>query len=229
MKKEITLAVLILSLISLGIYEITRDTVKFDTVPYDHKIDSLQHNIDSIKEVNDTLESEIQVLDTDNEYLSGKILTLNDKVGDLKGDLKDALKALKYHPTQVDSFFKANYVNQYNVYSKDTTHLPLEVSREVVVDLKQGKINERIVATQDSVLAYMDSSLINRNDVILKLRDKEKNYIAIDKDRVNQLDNYKIQVNGLKTEINKQNRKLKFGKIQKVVLGGLVLGLLIAK
>jgi chromosome segregation ATPase len=202
---------------------------KFDTKPYEQKIDSLEHNIDSIKLVNDTLESDIQVLDQDNEHLSDKVFTLNNKVADLKGDLKDAQAALKYKPTQVDSFFKANYVKEYQIHSKDTTHLPLEVSKAAVVDIQEGKINKNIVLAQDSVIAYMDSSLVNRNGVIAKLREKEHNYINIDKDRVNQLDNYKIQVDGLKTEINKQNRKLKFGRIQKVVLGGLVLGLLIAK
>jgi hypothetical protein len=158
-----------------------------------------------------------------------KVVKLNEKVLDLKGDLKDAKDALKYTPTQVDSFFVAKYPNEYAAVSQDTTQLPLEVSKAVVVDLQEGDINEKLVAAQDSVIVTLDESLKNREEVIVKLRDKEANYIQIDKDKSSQIDNYKIQVDGLKTEVKKADRKLKFGRFQKVALGAAILGLLIIK
>ena len=229
MKKTISIVVIcILALIAVW-YVFIYKAPKFDTKPFDQKIDSLQHNIDSIEIENIHLEGAISVLEQDNEYLVVKVGVLNEKVLDLKGDLKDAKNALKYTPTQVDSFFIAKYSNEYVLVSQDTTQLPLEVSKAVVVDLQEGETNEKLVVAQDSVIVTLDQSLKNREEVIVKLRDKEANYIQIDKDKSSQIDNYKIQVDGLKTEVKKADRKLKFGRFQKVALGAAIIGLLIVK
>lgn len=229
MKKTLSIVIIVLlSLIAVW-YVFIYEAPKFDTKPYDQKIDSLQHNIDSLEVENIHLESAIGVLEEDNSYLVVKVGKLNEKVVDLKGDLKDAKDALKYTPTQVDSFFIAKYNNEYTLISADTTQLPLEVSKAVVVDLQEGETNEKIVVAQDSIIVTLDQSLKNREEVIIALRDKEANYIKIDKDKSSQIDNYKIQVDGLKTEVKKADRKLKFGRFQKVALGAAIIGLLIIK
>lgn len=229
MKKTLSIIIIVLlSLIAIW-YVFIYEAPKFDTKPYEQKIDSLQHGIDSLYSENNDLEETIVVLEEDNVYLVNKIGKLNDKVGDLKDDLEDAKDALKYTPTQVDSFFIAKYNNEYTLISADTTQLPLEVSKAIVVDLKQGETNKNIVIAQDSVIITLDQSLKNREEVIVALRDKEANYIKIDKDKSNQIDNYKIQVDGLKTEVKKADRKLKFGRFQKVALGAAIIGLLIIK
>lgn len=229
MKKTLSIVVIVLlSLIAVW-YVFIYKAPKFDTKPYEQKIDSLQHNIDSLEVENIHLESAIGVLEEDNSYLVVKVGKLNEKVVDLKGDLKDAKDALKYTPTQVDSFFIAKYPNEYVIVSQDTTQLPIEVSKAVVVDLKEGEINKNIVVAQDSVIVTLDQSLKNREEVIVALRDKEANYIKIDKDKSSQINNYKIQVDGLKTEVKKADRKLKFGRLQKVALGAAIIGLLIIK
>jgi hypothetical protein len=229
MKKTISIVVIcILALIAVW-YVFIYKTPKFDTKPFEQKIDSLQNNIDSLQIENVHLEGAIGILEHDNEYLVVKIGGLNEKVLDLKGDLKDAKNALKYTPTQVDSFFIAKYPNEYIIVSEDTTQLPLEVSKAVVVDLQEGETNEKLVVAQDSVIVTLDQSLKNREEVIVKLRDKEANYIQIDKDKSSQIDNYKIQIDGLKTEVKKADRKLKFGRFQKVALGAAIIGLLIVK
>lgn len=229
MKKTLSIvAIVIVALIAVW-YVFIYKAPKFDTKPYEHKIDSLQTSIDSLAVENIHLESAIGVLEEDNSYLVVKVGKLNEKVVDLKGDLKDAKDALKYTPTQVDSFFVAKYTNEYSTQSADTTQLPLEVSKAVVVDLKEGEVNKNIVIAQDSVIVVLDKSLKNREEVIVLLRDKEANYIQIDKDKSSQIDNYKIQVEGLKTEVKKADRKLKFGRFQKVALGAAIIGLLIVK
>lgn len=229
MKKTLSIVIIcLLSLIAVW-YVFIYQAPKFDTKPYEQKIDSLQHNIDSLNIENIHLESAIGVLEEDNSYLVVKVGKLNEKVVDLKGDLKDAKDALKYTPTQVDSFFTVKYSNQYTLVSADTTQLPLEVSKAVVEDLQEGEINQMIVLAQDSVIVTLDESIKNREEVISSLRSKEFNYIQIDKDKSSQIDNYKIQVDGLKTEIKKADRKLKFGRLQKVALGALIIGLLIIK
>lgn len=229
MKKTISIIVICLLALLAVWYVFIYKAPKFDTKPFEQKIDSLEHNIDSIQIENTHLEGAISVLEQDNEYLVVKVVNLNEKVLDLKGDLKDAKNALKYSPTQVDSFFIAKYNNEYTIVSQDTTQLPLEVSKAIVVDLQEGETNEKLVAAQDSVIVTLDQSLKNREEVIIKLRDKEANYIQIDKDKSSQIDNYKLQVSGLKTEVKKADRKLKFGRFQKVALGAAIIGLLIVK
>lgn len=229
MKKTISIVVIVLLALLAVWYIFIHSPAKFDTKPYDVKIDSLQHNIDSLNVENIHLETEIEILEEDNDYLVDKVVKLNDKVVDLKGDLKDAKDALKYTPTQVDSFFIAKYNNEYALISTDTTQLPLEVSKAVVVDLKEGETNENIVIAQDSVIVTLDQSLKNREEVIAALRSKEVNYIQIDKDKSSQIDNYKIQVDGLKADVKKTERRLKFNRFQKVALGAAIIGLLIVK
>jgi len=229
MKKTFSIVVICLLALLAVWYIFVYSPVKFDTKPFEQKIDSLQHNIDSVQIENTHLEGAISVLEQDNGYLVVKVGVLNEKVLDLKGDLKDAKDALKYTPTQVDSFFIAKYSKEYVLVSQDTTQLPLEVSKAVVVDLQEGETNEKLVVAQDSIIVTLDQSLKNREEVIVKLRDKEANYIQIDKDKSSQIDNYKIQVDGLKTEVKKADRKLKFGRFQKVALGAAIIGLLIVK
>ena len=201
----------------------------FDTKPFEQKIDSLENRIDSIKQQNDSLESNIQLLEETNTYLTDRVDGLKDKVALLKDDLKDAEKALSYNPTQVDSFFMATYPVQFASLSEDTTHLPLEVSKQVVVDVRQSFTNKQIILTQDSTIQGLDTLVKNKDKIIIDLRKKEENYIAIDKDRVEQVKNYQIQIDGLKADIKKKNFKLKMGKFSKVIIGvaGLTAGLLI--
>lgn len=229
MKKTVFSALLILLGLVLTWYVFIFKPGSFDTKPYEAKIDSLQHDIDSIHLINDTLEIGISVLERDNDHLSEKVYILNGKVQDLKGDLKEAKAALQYTPTQVDSFFVANYKEEYSKVSSDTTLLPLEVSKAVVVDLKEGQVNELIVAAQDTIIETQAQSLHNRDQVITILRQKETNYQSIIQKQVEQGDNYKIQIAGLKDDIKKSARRAKFGKIQKIILGAAVAGLLITK
>lgn len=229
MKKTISIAVICLLALLAVWYIFIYSPPKFDTKPFEAKIDSLQHNIDSLYVENDKLEEAIVVLEEDNGYLVNKIGGLNVRIGDLKGDLKDAKDALKYTPTQVDSFFIAKYPNEYAIESADTTQLPLEVSKAVVVDIKEGETNKKLVVSQDSLIVVTNESLKNREDVIVALKAKEVNYIQVDKDKTQQIDNYKVQVDGLKGDIKKTERRLRFNRFQKIALGAAIIGLLIVK
>ena len=229
MKKTLSIVIIIgLSLLAVW-YIFIHSPAKFDTKPYDIKIDSLQHNIDSLAVENIQLEAAIEVLEDDNDYLVDKVVNLNNKVVYLKDDLKDAKDALKYTPTQVDSFFIAKYPNEYLLVSQDTTQLPLEVSKAVVIDIKEGETNKSIVVAQDSIIMTLDEVVKNREEVISLLRDKEATYISIDKDKSGQIDNYKMQVIGLKKDIKKTEKRLKINRFQKLALGAAIIGLLIVK
>lgn len=202
---------------------------EFDTKPYEHKIDSLENRIDSIKSQNDLLEDGIIELQEINTGLTDRVDGLKEKVWELKDELKDAEQALVYTPTQVDSFFISQYPLQFTTVSTDTTHLPLEVSKQVVVDVKQLGIAKQMILFQDSTITTFDTLVKNKDKIIIDLRKKEENYIAIDKERIEQANNYKIQITGLKDEVSKKNWKLKMGKLQKVAIGvaGVIAGILI--
>ena len=229
MKKTLSIVIIVALALLAFWYVFIQTPAKFDTKPYDVKIDSLQHNIDSLAVENIQLEAAIEVLEDDNDYLVDKVVNLNNKVVYLKDDLKDAKDALKYTPTQVDSFFIAKYPNEYLLVSQDTTQLPLEVSKAVVVDIKEGETNKSIVVAQDSIIMTLDEVVKNREEVISLLRDKEATYILIDKDKSGQIDNYKMQVTGLKTDIKKTEKRLKINRFQKLALGAAIIGLLIVK
>ena len=229
MKKTLSIVIIVALALFAFWYVFIQTPAKFDTKPYDVKIDSLQHNIDSLAVENIQLEAAIEVLEDDNDYLVDKVVNLNNKVVYLKDDLKDAKNALKYTPTQVDSFFIAKYPNEYVLVSQDTTQLPLEVSKAVVVDIKEGETNKSIVVAQDSIIITLDEVVKNREEVISLLRDKEAKYILIDKDKSGQIDNYKMQVTGLKTDIKKTEKRLKINRFQKLALGAAIIGLLIVK
>jgi hypothetical protein len=95
--------------------------------------------------------------------------------------------------------------------------------------VKQLIVSKDIIRTQDNTILTLDTLVKNKDLVIVDLRKKEQNYIAIDKDRVEQGKNYQIQIDGLKSDLKKKEWKLKFGKFQKVIIGvaGLAAGILI--
>jgi predicted nucleic acid-binding Zn-ribbon protein len=229
MKKTISIVILLLLALLATWYMFIYEPVKFDLAPYEHKIDSLQNEVDSFIVNNNALEQSISVLEDNNVYLINTNNVLEAKVSNLKGDLKKAKDALKYTPSEVDSFFVSNYTEEYSKKSIDTTYLPFEVSKAIIVDLKEGEINEQIVIAQDSTISNFKSLVQNKDTVISLLRLKEDNYLAIDKNRLGQIDNYKMQVSGLKSDLNSVNRKLKFGRIQKVALVAAILGFIIIK
>jgi peptidoglycan hydrolase CwlO-like protein len=229
MKKTlINICIGIVILVSIW-YLFFRTPVKYNTKPYDVKIDSLQYEIDSIKTQNDSLENFILEVEGSNAFLQDKNYKLYDKIDKLNSDLQNAKKPVKYTATQVDSFFHSRYIVEYEAPYEDTTFLPIEVGRSVVSDLKQLDINRLIVNNQDTAITNLKDIVDNKDTIIFTLRNKEVNYQSIIKKQSDQADNYKIQIGGLKEDINRTNKKLLFGKIQKIILGVGVVGLIILK
>ena len=227
MKKTLISISLILAALIVIWYLFVYKPAKFNTKPYEAKIDSLQHGIDSIALVNDTLELSIDSLQGQNAFLVEKTDSLKGKISNLKSSLKQSELSHLYTPSQVDSFFVARYPEKYAEVSNDTTQLPIQVSKTVVVDLQQADINKDIIIAQDNVIVNQDQTIQNTNQIVATLRDKEVNYQSIIQKQVEQGDNYKTQIGGLKEDIKKSNRRFKIGKIQKFVLAALVVSLAI--
>jgi len=225
MKKTlISISLILVALVAIW-YLFVYSQPKFDTKPYDAKIDSLQHGIDSIALVNDTLELGIDSLQGENAILFEKTDLLKGKISDLKFSLKQSELSHLYTPSQVDSFFVARYPEKYAELSNDTTQLPIQVSKAVVVDLQQADVNKDIIIAQDNVIVNQDQTIQNTNQIVATLREKEVNYQSIIQKQVEQGDNYKTQIGGLKVDIRKSNRRIKIGKIEKFVLAALVVSL----
>lgn len=201
------------------------DGVRFQTEAYENKIEALAVQIDSLHGQNDSLENSIQIVEQENIILEKKTVILSSKVKELKEDKSELEAAAKLRPHEIDSFFVKRYEAQYKVPTKDTTILPVPVSKAVVVDLVDLDRTKNIVLHQDSLVSNLESTLNGKDKIIVTLRTKESNYESIIQKQVEQQNNYKIIVEGLKGDIKKLDRKNKINKLTKFGMGFLILGL----
>ena len=201
------------------------DGVRFKTEAYENKIEELAVQIDSLHGQNDSLENTIQIVEQENVILEQKTKTLSAKVKDLKEDKSELEAAAKLRPHEIDSFFVNRYAEQYKIPTADTTILPVPVSKAVVVDLVDLDRTKNIVLNQDSLITNLESTVNGKDKIIVTLRTKEGNYESIIQKQVEQQNNYKVIVEGLKGDIRKLDRKNKLNKITKFAMGALIIGL----
>lgn len=201
------------------------DGVRFKTESYENTIDSLAVHIDSLHDQNDSLETAIIDEEYKNQVLTVKSNILKDNIKALKEDKSELEAAAKMRPHEIDSFFVVRYAEQYKVETKDTTILPVPVSKAVVVDLIDFDRTKTIVLNQDSLITNLESTVTGKDKVIITLRTKEDNFQSIIQKQVQQQDNYKVIVEGLKGDIKKLDRKNKINKLTKFGMGFLILGL----
>ena len=201
------------------------DGVRFKTESYENTIDSLAVHIDSLHNQNDSLETAIIDEEYKNKVLIVKSNILKDNIKALKEDKSELEAAAKMRPHEIDSFFVVRYAEQYKVETKDTTILPVPVSKAVVVDLLDFDRTKNIVLNQDSLITNLESTVTGKDKVIVTLRTKEDNFQSIIQKQVQQQDNYKVIVEGLKGDLKKYDLKMKRNKIEKFVMGALIIGL----
>jgi hypothetical protein len=201
------------------------DGVRFKTESYENTIDSLAVHIDSLHGQNDSLETAIIDEEYKNQVLTVKANVLKDNIKALKEDKSELEAAAKMRPHEIDSFFVVRYAEQYKVETKDTTILPVPVSKAIVVDLLDFDRTKNIVLNQDSLITNLESTVTGKDKVIVTLRTKEDNFQSIIQKQVQQQDNYKVIVEGLKGDLKKYDLKMKRNKIEKFVMGALIIGL----
>ena len=201
------------------------DGVRFKTESYENTIDSLAVHIDSLHNQNDSLETAIIDEEYKNQVLTVKSNILKDNIKALKEDKSELEAAAKMRPHEIDSFFVVRYAEQYKVETKDTTILPVPVSKAIVVDLLDFDRTKNIVLNQDSLITNLESTVTGKDKVIITLRTKEDNFQSIIQKQVQQQDNYKVIVEGLKGDLKKYDLKMKRNKIEKFVMGALIIGL----
>ena len=224
--KQTLIIIVILAIAALVFLKPGCNGKDFDTKPYDAKIDSLQKGIDSLHHQNDSLETGIQLVEDLNTQLIGQSTNLKNTIKNLRSDNShiDFVKA--YTPTQIDSFFIIRYANQYKEHSIDTTHLPIPVAKAAITDILELDKTVKILSHADSLVSVLDNIIVNKDTVISLLRGKETNYQSIIQKQVEQGDNYKIQISGLKADIKRNNWSIKKSKITNIILSGAVIGLI---
>lgn len=205
------------------------DGVRFKTESYESKIDSLAKEVQVLNIQNDSLETTITDEEYKNQVLIVKANVLKDNLKTLKEDKSELEAAAKMRPHEIDSFFVVRYTEQYKVETKDTTILPVPVSKAVVVDLIDFDRTKNIVLNQDSLITNLESTVTGKDKVIVTLRTKEDNFQSIIQNQIKQDENYKIVVNGLKGDLKKYDLKMKTNKIQKIVMGALIIGLVVTQ
>jgi hypothetical protein len=225
-----TFKIIIISIIVLALAYFANSIYnkpKFDTKPYEAKIDSLQKGIDSLVVQNDSLETDIKLVEDKNAVLSNQSLNLKGQIKELKSDYSHIERVKSYTPTQLDSFFIVRYADQYKQDTKDTIHLPIPVAKYTVIDLLELDKTSKILSYTDSLVTVLDKTIAGKDTVISLLRGKEVNYQGIIKNQISQGENYKIQIAGLKDNIKKDAWALKKAKITNFILGTAVIGLFV--
>jgi DNA repair exonuclease SbcCD ATPase subunit len=224
MKKTI-ITVIVAATATFLVFNFFGSGKRFNTKAYENKIDSLASEIKGIEKQNDSLESTITVVENQNLILSNNANFLTAKIQNLKADNSKLEAAKAYHPHQVDSFFVDRYKEQYKTPTKDTIQLPIPVAKAAVVDLIDFDRTKTIVLNQDSLITNLQTTVGNKDKIIVTLRTKEDNYQSIISKQVQQQENYKIIVDGLKTDLKKQDFKMKMNKVEKFVMGAAIIGL----
>lgn len=221
MKKNVIIAALLLVLIAI-ILQLKCNTSTLDTTAFKNKIDSLQKNIDSIYESNQTAELKILQLQDKNDSLVQTKLELEEEIEDIKKDTQYIQIAKSYTPTQVDSFLEVKYTAEYSIKQKDTVQVPLPVAQSVVIDLLDFDKTKRILLKTDSLVNVLNQTNYNKDTIITTLRGKEANYNNIIFNKDSQLSNWKYQYNLVELQNKRLKFKSKFNKILTYVLiGGL--------
>ena len=195
---------------------------RFQTESYENTIDSLAVHIDSLHGQNDSLETAIIDEEYKNQVLTVKSNILKDNIKALKEDKSELEAAAKMRPHEIDSFFVVRYAEQYKVETKDTTILPVPVSKAVVVDLLDFDRTKNIVLNQDSLITNLETKVSNKDSVISKYISKEDKFrlILLNKDK--EIDGWEGQYQKIELQYNKLKIKSKFQRIGSyVVIGGL--------
>ena len=218
MKRTIVISVLSVIIVAFLVYYFKPEK-KFDTKPYIVKIDSLQDKVTFFNIKNDSLQNRVFLLEDWNDQLQGESSDLKRTIYNLKHDSTRIKIVRVYTPMEADSFFLNRYGQLYNVFTKDTTRLPLPVSKAAIVDLLEYDKTKSILFKTDSLVAIQTDIITNKEEVINVIKKKEADDQAIIDLHLKQIDTYKQEVGGLQISLKKANRSIRNQKIKTIVLG----------
>jgi chromosome segregation ATPase len=226
--KNIAIVALLATVIVLLFHYTFSHQSSFDIRPYKKAIDSLQVKIDSVSRENKALVAKGFQLEAGNSQLEFKIQGLKGTIKSLKSDSSKIKVVYSYSPNQLDSFFLSKYKKLYSEPTKDTTRLPIPVSKEVVIDLENFDRATSALAKTDSLVQLQSTLIQGKDSVIINLKAEQSNWNFIVSSQSKQQDDYKVQIDGLDKDLKKYKRSTRIQRIKTILLGAAVAALLIA-
>jgi prefoldin subunit 5 len=116
--KNIILVVLII-LVGYNIF--TNNSIRTDVEAYNRKIDSLQHEIDSVENANVVLDGHIEKVDNELTQVETRVITINKNITEIKNKTNEKVDAVNdYTIHDLLKFFTDRYENGYDSTVKST-------------------------------------------------------------------------------------------------------------
>ncbi len=110
--KNIILVVLII-LVGYNIF--TNNSIRTDVETYNRKIDSLQHEIDSVENANVVLDGHIEKVDNELTQVETRVITINKNINEIKNQTNEKVDAVNdYTIHDLLKFFTDRYENGYD-------------------------------------------------------------------------------------------------------------------
>ena len=105
--KNIILVILIL-LVGYNIF--TNNSIRTDVAAYNHKIDSLQKEIDSVENANVVLDGHIEKVDNELTQVETRVITINKNITEIKNNTHEKVNAVNdYTAYDLIWFFTNRY------------------------------------------------------------------------------------------------------------------------
>ena len=105
--KNIILVVLIV-LVAYNLF--TNNGIRTDVAMYNHKIDSIQKEIDSVQNVNKQLDGHISKVDDEINQVEGRVTTINKNINVIKNETHEKVNAVNdYTIHDLIKFFSDRY------------------------------------------------------------------------------------------------------------------------
>jgi peptidoglycan hydrolase CwlO-like protein len=113
---------IIVVLIALVVYNLfTNNRIRTDVAMYNHKIDSIQKEIDSVQGVNKVLDGHIAKVDDEINQVEGRVTTINKNINVIKNETHEKVNAVNdYTIHDLLKFFSDRYENGLDSTSKST-------------------------------------------------------------------------------------------------------------
>jgi hypothetical protein len=119
--KYIKNIILVLLIILVGYNIFTNNSIRTDVETYNRKIDSLQHEIDSVENVNVVLDGHIDKVDNELTQVETRVITINKNITEIKNQTNEKVNAVNdYNAYDLIWFFTNRYENRLDSTIKST-------------------------------------------------------------------------------------------------------------
>ena len=114
--------IILVILIVLVVYNlVTNNGIRTDVAMYNHKIDSIQKEIDSVQNINKQLDGHIAKVDDEINQVENRVTTINKNINVIKNETHEKVSAVNdYTIHDLIKFFSDRYENGHDSTVKST-------------------------------------------------------------------------------------------------------------